>query len=198
MRMFKKPNFISAIVLAAGMSTRMGRDNKMLYQVEGIPMIEHVMEALLPTHFDEIIVVLGHEAQLVRTAIPVHEKVRCITNARYPLGMSTSIKQGVDHLDKNSTHCAIILGDMPFIKTSHFDLLIQKVIEAGHNFGITVPTYKGKQGHPIFFTADLFEALKSLPDSDKGAKSILKSHHDQIQFVSFDHDCILQDIDRKL
>lgn len=190
--------FISAIVLAAGMSTRMGSENKMLYPVEGKPMIRHVMDALIETHFDEIIVVLGHEEGLVRDAIPSHEKVRCITNERYSSGMSTSIKCGVHHLDKNCTHCAIILGDMPFIRAADFDLLIQRVRDPENDLGITVPTFEGKQGHPIFFSADLFGALKSLSDSDRGAKSVLRSHHDQIQFVSFDHDCILQDIDRKL
>lgn len=190
--------FISAIVLAAGMSTRMGRDNKMLYPVEGKPMIRHVMDALLDTHFDEIIVVLGHEKELVRDAIPSHHKVRCITNERYPTGMSTSIKCGVNQLDKDSTHCAIILGDMPYIKAADFNLLIERVRDTENDTGIMVPTFEGKQGHPIFFSADLFEPLKSLPDSDRGAKSVLRSHHDQIQFVSFDHDCILQDIDRKL
>lgn len=196
--MSKESHFISAIVLAAGMSTRMGRDNKMLYQVEGKPMIRHVMEALLDSEFDEVIVVLGHEEAMVRAAIPSHELVRCITNTRYPSGMSTSIKCGVNHLDEDSTHCAIILGDMPFIKASDFDLLIQRVTDTKNDLEITVPTYEGRQGHPIFFSANLFESLKSLPDGDKGAKSVLKSHPDQIQFVSFDHDCILQDIDRKL
>lgn len=161
-------------------------------------MIRHVMDALLDSEFDEVIVVLGHEEALVRAAIPAHELVRCITNKNYPLGMSTSIKCGVNHLDKESTHCAVILGDMPFIKASDFDLLIQRVIDPENDLEITVPIYQGRQGHPIFFSANLFQALKSLSDSDKGAKSILKSHHDQIQFVSFDHDCILQDIDRKL
>ena len=196
--MSKESHFISAIVLAAGMSTRMGRENKMLYRVQGKPMIRHVMDALLDTDFDEIIVVLGHEKELVRDAIPSDPKVRCITNAHYPEGMSTSIKCGVNHIDTDSTHCAIILGDMPFIKAADFDLLIERVRDPENDMGITVPTFDGKQGHPIFFSADLFAALKSLPDSDRGAKSVLKSHHDQIQFVSFDHDCILQDIDRKL
>ena len=119
------PYKISALVLAAGLSSRMGSTNKMLMPVEGKPMLLGVVEGLIASTADEVIVVLGHEHEKVKTIIPSHQKVSIILNENYQLGMSTSIKVGVKQLMDPSDGCMICLGDMPYLTTDDYNQMLE-------------------------------------------------------------------------
>ena len=189
--------YYSAIVLAAGLSKRMGKSNKMLLDINGKPMLAHVVDALVESVFDEILVVLGHEASVVEKIIPHHPKIRPVYNTQFALGMSTSISFGVTQIDDRSTHCGIVLGDMPYLQAEDYNHVIAADLVGPGRAGIIIPIYQTHQGHPVIFSKALFGDLATLPVNDQGAKSVIQKHPNAIHFVSFGHDRILRDIDQR-
>ena len=85
---------VTAVLLAAGTSTRMGGVNKLLLPVGGMPLVRRSVETLLRASVGEVVVVLGHEAERVRAAVGALP-VRCVVNAAYASGMTSSIQAGV-------------------------------------------------------------------------------------------------------
>ena len=131
----------SAIVPAAGMSTRLGR-NKLLLPFKGQPLIAHAVDTLMASEVDEIIVVLGHEADQVRGAI-AGKGVRFVENPDYRLGLSTSVRAGFAAVPVQTTGIMIYLADQPLLEAGEVDFLIQAFAEAGNiNKNIVVPFFR--------------------------------------------------------
>lgn len=189
------PRKISAVVLAAGLSRRMGETNKMLLPVNEKPMLLHVIEGLITSTVDEVIVVLGHQHEYVKTIIPAHPKVTTTNNENYKLGMSTSIKIGVKQLEY-SDGCMICLGDMPYLTTNDYDQILQHARMHMRSDLIIRPVFEQMVGHPVFFEKSHFAALMALPDHDRGAQSLLSDRMSSIQYVHAAHDRFLLDIDK--
>jgi len=138
----------SAVVLAAGESKRMGMKKEVL-PIDGEPMIKHVVGRLLAsTKIDEVIVVLGGQADEVGTSLAgvLDERLELVGNARYAEGMGTSIAQGVRACSWGASPILIVLGDTPFFVTDDVDALI-----AAHAGGarIAVPVLDGRRGSPL-------------------------------------------------
>ncbi len=179
---------ISAIVLAAGNSSRMGNDNKLLLKFNGKAMVSHVIDQLVLSDVKQIIVVLGNEAEQVRKSIT--QNVKFIDNADYNYGLSASLKAGIAALPQDCEGVMICLGDMPYITADNYNMLIE-------NFQaekIIVPAVNGKIGNPIIFSNSYFEGLLKL-SGDKGAKKLIKEYPDHIIEVDVGSTAIFNDID---
>ncbi|NND08027.1 MAG: nucleotidyltransferase family protein [Saprospiraceae bacterium] len=187
---------LTALVLAAGLSKRMGIINKLLLLVDGEPMLQHVIHALIASTIDQIIVVLGHEADQVQTIVPNHPKLSTIINVDYRLGMSTSIKAGVSQLDPATEGCLICLGDMPYLSTSEYNQLLEYASTNSDPGMILRPRFEQMGGHPVFFGKAYFPFLKNLGDRDLGAQVILREHVNSIQYIEMTSDHCLLDIDQ--
>ena len=114
---------IAALVLAAGRSSRMGGPNKLLAEIEGVPMVARVGQRLLASRARPIIAVLGNQAEAVDAALgklPI-ERVR---NLDFAAGLSTSLKRGVVALPSDLDGVIVCLGDMPLISGRHLDRLV--------------------------------------------------------------------------
>ena len=190
------PYKISALVLAAGLSSRMGSTNKMLMPVEGKPMLLGVVEGLIASTADEVIVVLGQEHEKVNTIVPSHQKVSIILNENYQLGMSTSIKVGVKQLMDPSDGCMICLGDMPYLTTDDYNQMLEHARLNMRPDSIIRPLFEQKAGHPVFFSKSYFPALITLPDYDQGAQSLLRDQTSSIQYLQALDNRFLLDIDK--
>ena len=166
---------ISAILLAAGQSKRMGDENKLVKNFQGIPLIKHSVRNILASFIGELIIVLGHQKEIIEKLIDKNEKIKFVFNQDFESGMATSIKTGLNHLSEETEAFFICLGDMPMVNKDIFNLLIK----SKNNREIIVPTYKNKQGNPILFSKSMKKKIMTIA-GDVGAKKILELNKDKI------------------
>lgn len=183
---------ISAIVLAAGESKRMGR-TKQLLDWEGRTILQRVLENLSRSRVDEVILVLGHEADRILQSLDTR-KVKVVINKNYKEGMITSIQQGLINLDDKVEAFFIVLADQPAVGPEIFDRLISELRRVTPQKSIVLPAFRSLRGHPALFSAKYRkEALRI--EGDVGFRQVLQEHPEEILTVEMDTDSILQDID---
>lgn len=183
---------LSAILLAAGESKRMG-EAKQLMPLGKSTLLEQTIDNLLNSSVDEIIVVLGHKAEEIAEII-AGRPVKIVINPDYQLGMSTSIIAGLILVDHRSQAVMLALGDQPLVSGRTINQLIDAFKK--NKKGIAVPIYQGKRGHPIIFDikykAELFK-LKG----DIGGKEVIRNYPDDVLKVAVDSESVISDIDTK-
>jgi molybdenum cofactor cytidylyltransferase len=183
---------IIAVVLSAGQSSRMGRP-KALLPIEGQRFIERIIGVLGQSRVGRTIVVLGHDAEQLRGQIE-HLPVEIVINADYQSGQLSSLQAAIRHIE-NDDHCdgmLVHLVDHPFIDAALVDALIQH-FRATKKL-IVVPRYKGKRGHPVIFSRELFKELLNAP-VDQGAKAVVNAHREDTLELEWQNEGITLDID---
>jgi molybdenum cofactor cytidylyltransferase len=183
---------IAALLLAAGQSRRMGGPNKMLAEIDGVPMAARVARRLLASRARPIVAVLGNDADAVDAALgklPV-ERVR---NPDFAQGLSTSLKRGIMVLPADLDGALVCLGDMPLVSGRHLDRLIA-AFNPLEGRAIVVPTRRGKRGNPVLWASRFFPEMTALA-GDVGARHLIGEHADQVCEVEMDDDAIFVDID---
>ena len=181
---------IAAVVLAAGLSSRMG-SNKLLSDLNGRALIKHTVERLQVAAIDEVIVVTGHQADEVKAALAGH-KLRFVHNADYAQGLSTSIKAGIAAVDGYDA-AFVCLGDMPLIEAADLNRMIA-AFNADEGRSLVAPVLGRKLGNPVLWGQEHFADLMALT-GDRGARSLIETRRDQIVEVAVTHDGILLDAD---
>ncbi len=170
-------------MLAAGMSTRMGRIKQLLPVPDQhkagskIPLIVRMIEQAALSGLEHIVVVLGHEAETIQKAIsPLVEEhgLAVVINQHYAKGMSTSIKAGLGVVEKTHAHAMILLADMLHIDAHLIDLLLRGYLGSGAKLGAV--RIEGKRSHPVIFSRALFAELYSL-EGDIGGRELFEHHH---------------------
>lgn len=164
---------VAAIVLAAGQSSRMGEQNKLLAEVDGAPMIAHAVDAILATSVRPVVVVTGHEAEAVRAALADRD-VTFAHNPRYAEGMSTSLRAGLLQLGEDIDGALIALGDMPRVRAEHIEALLGAFAPAAGR-AICVPTWERRRGNPVLFARRYFAEMAAVL-GDKGARALIEKH----------------------
>lgn len=184
----------AAIILAAGSSSRMGGGrHKLLLPLDDRPVLAHVIDASLASQARPIIVVLGHQSELVRSQIKpytLHHDIALIENPLYQQGMSTSLRTGIQTLltndyrnDASHYHvdsALIVLGDQPLITPRIIDTLISTYRTVGTP--IVAPLYKGKRGSPVLFDKSLFSELTGVT-GDEGGRTVLERHRHEVELI---------------
>ena len=166
---------ISAILLAAGQSKRMGGENKLTKKIQGAPLIKHSVKNILASSVDELIIVLGYQKEIIEKLIDKNNKIKFVFNKDFENGMASSIKTGLNNLSEKTEAFFICLGDMPMVNKDIFNLLIK----SKNNREIIVPIYKNKQGNPILFPKLMKKKIMTI-EGDVGAKKILELNKDKI------------------
>lgn len=185
---------ISAILLAAGQSKRMLGENKLIKKINGIPLINHTLQNILNSSIDEIIIVLGHEKEIVSKIINKNKKIKIIFNKNFKNGIATSIKIGLSCLSKKTEAFFICLADMPAVNyynkilISYYSNLEteKKIKNSSDKKEIFVPCYKSIQTNPILFTISMKKNIMKIK-GDVGAKNILKLNKDIILNINVDN-----------
>ncbi|MDE2465203.1 MAG: molybdopterin-binding/glycosyltransferase family 2 protein [Alphaproteobacteria bacterium] len=183
--------YVSAVVLAAGQSTRMGR-NKLLEPVNGKPLIRYAVEAALASQADETIVVTGHDADALKAALSGLE-VRIVHNPEYAKGLSTSVRCGLAAIGDKADGALMLLGDMPAVDAE----LINRLIAAfapQEGRAICLASRKGARGNPVLWARRFFDAMAEL-EGDIGARNLLAAYPELIAEVEAMSDAPLRDID---
>jgi len=170
----------SAVVLAAGQSRRMGSTNKLLAQLNGEPMVAHVAGQALGSAAGEVVVVTGHEAEKVESALAGLD-VSLARNPQYAQGLSTSLAAGIGAVDPQASHAIVLLGDMPGITSQAIDSLITAAGEAPAGT-IVVATTQGKRGNPVIWPRQYFDALTRI-EGDVGARHLIGANEAMVRTV---------------
>jgi molybdenum cofactor cytidylyltransferase len=185
---------IAAIVPAAGMSTRMGR-NKLLLTFKGKPLIAQAVDTLAECEVDEVIVVLGHEADKIKEKLE-GKRVTLVENHNYRQGMSTSIRAGLAAVPSQATAIMIYLADQPLLVPGDVNRLIRAFAEARERRkSIVVPFFCGKRGNPVILDASFKEAILEAV-GEVGCKRVIKRNPDKVLVVEMDTDHVVRDVDR--
>jgi molybdenum cofactor cytidylyltransferase len=160
---------IAAIILAAGTSTRMGRQKLLLPMSDGRLLVRLAVEQVLAAGLDDAVVVLGQEAEAVALAL-AGLPVRTVVNPRYAEGQSTSLRAGLDALLPGTEAAVIALGDQPLPDPT----VIRRIVATFHGCGgpIAVPVYRGGRGNPVLFAATLFDELRDVR-GDQGGRGVI-------------------------
>lgn len=150
----------SAIVLAAGRSSRMGTP-KLLLPVSGQTVIQRVLSNLQSSRVGEIVMVVPPGSADWCASLEGN-KTRCVENLDPSRGRTSSVKTGLTLVDPSIEAFLLVPGDMPLIRGDTFDAVLGQAL--GSREGIAVATYQGKRGHPVAFHGRWRESLLSLQD----------------------------------
>jgi molybdenum cofactor cytidylyltransferase len=179
----------SAIIVAAGLSRRMGKENKLLLPFQGKALFLHMIDEVLRSEVEEIIVVVGYESERIIKALG-ERNVKIIYNPQYEQGLTSSIQAGVLASNKNTKGYLICLSDMPFVKTKQINLIFNEI---GNGYSIIIPKINNKRSHPIFLSQTYRSEILNHKNPN-GCKLIIENNKGQIKFISFEED-FSQDID---
>jgi molybdenum cofactor cytidylyltransferase len=181
---------VSAVVLAAGRSTRMGAP-KLLLPVEGRAMVERVVAAAAESAAADTVVVVGSEAAAVSAALGGHP-VRIVVNPDHEQGMSTSLRAGLSAVPPGYDAVLFVLGDQPFVTPAVIDRLIRRFAETGA--GIVRPLAGGGPAHPVLMASRYFPEIQAL-DGDVGAREILARHPEDVAYIELEDPRSTLDVD---
>jgi molybdenum cofactor cytidylyltransferase len=177
---------ISAVVLAAGASTRMGT-HKLLLPLGGEPLVRRVVRQVADAGFDDVLIVLGHEHEKVRAALE-GLAVRHAVNPEYETGMGSSFRAAVEALP-DSTAAMFALADQPLLTANDY----RRLLEAwrAHPQGIVSVRYGDVTAPPHLFSREYFPELARL---EHGARPVLQRHAAATAILRFSPDLLL-DVD---
>lgn len=182
---------VGAVVLAAGLSTRMGKP-KLLLPWGGVPMIEHVCRQVLAGGLDRVVVVTGAEAESIESAVS-ELPVETVFNPDYAHGeMLSSLQVGLRALGENIDACLIILGDQPEIEHQLIASLLRAYFEGRGQ--IIVPSYRERHGHPVLIDRAFWPELLALPPSS-APRDVVRAHRGAIYHLVVDTPSVLRDVD---
>jgi len=183
---------LSAVVLAAGMSARMGESPKLLLDVGGMPMVRRTVTNVLSFAPVETVVVTGHRAAEIEAAL-AGLPVTFVRNDAHRQGQPTSVAAGVRGLTAHCHAVMIVLGDQPLLTADH----LRSVAEAYRQLdrsSILVPHHNGRRGNPIVFAARHIPAVVS-GGINMGCRHLIETHGDDVARTEFESDVFTIDCD---
>lgn len=183
---------VRGVLLAAGTSSRFGAANKLLQTVEGKPLVRHAAETVVGSNLDGVTVVVGHEADRVRTALD-GLAVTVRENEDYATGQSTSVRVGInDAVGRGADAALVALGDMPWVSVGSVDSLVDAYRRGVSD--LVVAACDGQRGNPVLFDSRFFDALAGV-NGDVGGRGILFEADTTVAVETGDPG-VLRDIDR--
>jgi molybdenum cofactor cytidylyltransferase len=170
----------------------MGGPNKLLAELSGKKLVRIATEQALASKASEVIVVTGHQADLVEQALS-GLKVKFVRNPDFAGGLASSVKAGISGVSADTDGAVICLGDMPLIDAGLIDRLIDAFApDRGHL--IAVPVAEGRRGNPVLWSRRFFKELMTL-DGDIGARHLIAKHAEAVADVPVDGESAFLDID---
>lgn len=182
---------VTAIVLAAGLSTRMGGRLKPLLSLGDLTVIDHILAELTACAIDEIIVITGHQRQAMEQHL-MGQPARAVFNPDYANGeMLSSIQCGLRATLADSDAVLLVLGDQPGIERS-----VVKAVIAAYRSGlgrVVIPSFQMRRGHPILIDRKFWKSILEL--GDKTLRDFLRDIQSDILHVPVNTPAILRDMD---
>jgi len=180
-----------AILLAAGESSRMG-ELKALLPWQGVTLLEHQLRSLLEAGVQQVVVILGHDADRLKPVVEAVDGATWTLNPDYLQGKTTSLKTGVAALTGQDVADVLLLNvDQPRNSDTVRTLLER---HQASTFLITIPTHGGKGGHPILISAELLPELADIDEESQGLKAVVRRHADATERFEVDDPTLLWDL----
>ncbi|HEX5234381.1 MAG TPA: nucleotidyltransferase family protein [Silvibacterium sp.] len=193
--MARSDSQLSAIVLAAGRSARMG-EAKQLLRLGGRTVLERTLENVRGAALEKMILVLGFSAETIREQISeaLLEDVTVVVNRDFEQGMASSLRKGLSAVAPGMNAGLIVLADQPFVRPETMRLLVERYrcCEAE----IVIPVHEGRRGNPVVLDWAVFPEAMAL-EGDTGCRAIFGKHAKGIVEVEVDDPGILLDIDSR-
>jgi len=186
-------NNIAAIVLAAGLSKRMGSANKLLLDVEGQSLLRRSVMAIVGAGIGEVVVVLGHESELTKLHL-VELGVRYVVNTEYKSGQMSSVQCGLSALSGGNQAAMICLADQPLIKVTHLQQLINAFESLPDDKQIIVPMYKSQRGNPVMISETVRKKVVR-QGGNPGCRKYIDNNPDQVLWLPVSDTAFTTDID---
>ena len=164
---------ISALLLTAGFSERFGSPKALAPLTSSTCVIEHLQKALLDSPVDDIVIVLGADAQKIKPRILKNKRIRSVINADYHLGQTSSFQKGLKHLSLKTRGVLLLPVDYPFIKTDTIHILCDQFLLSPSK--IMIPSFNGRKGHPPIFPISLKKDFLAL-DHSQGINTVAQEH----------------------
>ena len=166
-------------------------------------LLAHQIDALLSAGVDTVVVVLGHRRDELQPLIEDMDRVRHVYNAEYRQGKTTSIRAGLRVMadvpkDEDDTLLVLNVDQPRSAETVRRIVALHTEGRMGglqtRSYLITVPTYRGKGGHPIVMSASLIPEMAEISENTLGLKAVVRSHAAETQRVEVDAPEILLDL----
>lgn len=186
---------LSAILLAAGESRRMGEQNKLLLPFRDSCFLTHIVDQLLAAGPDELLVVVGHEAPLIEQTLQ-DRPVQIVQNPDFAQGMTTSIRVGIRAAMPKAQGYMICLSDLPFIEAPEYRELMDRFLSllTQDPQVIVRPVFEDQLGNPVLFSAFYRDELLRHSKMD-GCRELIRAHTERVQRHPMHTDHVLRDID---
>ena len=172
---------VSAILLAAGAGSRFG-GGKLLAPYRGRPLIEATLSNLADAPVDEMVVVVGEDAEGLREVCAPYG-FRVVENPEWAEGMSTSVRTGLRSLGPEARAAVVLLADQPLVGAGAVERLVA-AFEAGAR--VAVATYGGRPRNPVLFSREVWPLLMTELSGDEGARPFLRRHPELVAQVPCD------------
>jgi molybdenum cofactor cytidylyltransferase len=182
---------VTAVILAAGESRRMGR-NKLHLPWNVTTVLGQTIANAQASAVSDTLVVTGHDRDKTE-ATASETGVATTHNVDYAKGMLSSAQTAARHLPSNTEAALIVLGDQPMVTTAIIDKLL--VAYAASPRGLVAPTNQGERGNPVLIDRRHFAELLALPP-ESAPRALLQRHPDDLLLVEVESDTILHDLDR--
>ena len=184
----------SAILLAAGESTRMGR-TKALLPWAGETLISYQVRELRAAGVEDVAVVLGHEAESIRPHVPPSTSsgwhLHVVVNEAYREGRASSLRAGAAALPDTANPIVVLSVDQPRPRE-----ILRALLEAHASGGasITLPAYRGHRGHPVVVAGALLRELREASEEAQGLRGVIAAHDASVLEVAVDSEQAVLDI----
>ena len=183
---------ISAIVLAAGESRRMGEINKLQLPIDGVPLLRRSVETLLAAELGEVVVVLGHESANTK-ALLEGLAVRTVYNDDYESGQMTSVHCGLESLNQACEGVMVALGDQPALTVSDINYLVDAFFSRDGG-EVVIPEYQGKRGNPIIISKRSQQEIIS-GKYNLGCRRFIENNPELVRTVEMPQSSVVIDLD---
>jgi molybdenum cofactor cytidylyltransferase len=183
---------LGAVILAAGLSSRMGGEQKLTKLLHGKPLLRHSLDTVAGLGLADALAVTGH-ARAGVDAVIAGSGIRSVFNPDYASGLGGSIALGIGNLSPVIEGAFVVLGDMPFVTAEDYRRLADAFAAAGGD-RICRPCHAGRPGHPVLFPKRMFAELRSLR-GDQGGAPVIGRHQEDVTLVDVGSPRVLADID---
>jgi molybdenum cofactor cytidylyltransferase len=186
---------VAAVILGAGLSTRMGSRNKLVVEVDGTPLIRRVAELSVSAHLEPVVVVVGPGARDVRRVL-AGLPLSFAENPHPEAGIGGSLRVGLEALAEHAPNAGavlVMLGDMPWVRPADVQALLAAFDPAGGG-EICVPVHAGRRGNPVLWGERFFSEMKELR-GDVGARPLMDRHADSVREVVVAGAGVTRDVD---
>lgn len=185
---------IGAVILAAGMARRMGRQ-KLLLPLGGQPLLAHVLQTATAFAWADCIAVIGEpEAELA--ALCRQYSIRAVVNPERETGQASSLRLALNHLSNELDGILFLLGDQPFVSPLLLQAMTERFAELADNRYIVVPYCQDRRRNPVLFGTFWRSRLAEL-EGDRGGRELIEKNPEWVSRVVWEEDQSFWDADTR-